>query len=161
MSKNIENNLLAGKWKFAKKILGNDVYVKFRNMQIAAYNFERALNNRGIKLTNLDYFSDKKSTFLEVSIANESVELFYADSHCIWSIPKEDMPTHRNDYWNEKRQAPEVSTIYRDVSNANLVLTIKLNPNSKRYSYPTPEELSLNDSLVIGKSQKYYENFLK
>jgi hypothetical protein len=161
MSKNIEDNLLASKWKFAKKILGNDVYGKFRNMQIDAYSLEIALNNRGIIINKLDYFSDKKSTFLEVSIANDSVEFFYSDSRCIWNIPKENMPTHRNDYWNDKRQSPEVSTIYRDVSNANLVLTIKFNPNSKRYFYPTPEELSLNDSLVIGKSQKYYEAFLK
>ena len=161
MSKIIQKTLLSNNWRFAKKIIGEDIYGKFTNMQISAFNFEKALLRRGIKLHLFDYYSDKKSTFFKIEIKNESIDLFYSDSRCIWSIAKEDMPTHRNDRWNEKRKSPEVSKIYIDAANGNLILEIKFNPNSKRYFYPSPEEISLNESLVNGKSLKYYEHYLK
>ena len=161
MTVHIEESLIASKWRFAKKVFDHETFRKFRHMQIDAFKFQLTIKARGIEIANIDYEYDKKSTYFLIEIPENYIEKFYGDISIIWNIPTEDMPIHRNDRWDKKRNRPVVSEIYRDAANNNLVLRIKLNPNSKRYHYPQPSELKHNDDLTLLVSEKYYEMFLK
>lgn len=156
-----EKKLHASRWKFAKKAFGNETYRGFRSMQISAFTFQISLERYGLNVLSFDYFIDRKSLYFEIIISHDCIKTFYKDARWLWSIPREDMPTHRNDYWIEKNQKPNVSDLYIEPANSNLVMNIKLNPKSKRYIYPTLEELMENEILVRHCSRWYFEEHLE
>jgi hypothetical protein len=145
MTRNLEQTLSASKWKCNKEVFGEDWFGKFRSFQIGAFRLELLLRNNGVPVKEINYLYDKKYTFFKVVIEDRYIDKFNEISKFIWSEICEDLPTHRNDVWLEQFRKPNVSEIFREPLDANLIITIKLNTQSKRYYFPTAGELELND----------------
>jgi hypothetical protein len=156
-----EKDLLASNWKFAGKLFDQEVSEKFRVMQIDAFLFEKLLANYDVKIKRLDYVIDKKSVYFEVEFEERYAPEFFDGASNFWFMVKDRMPIHRNDVWIVSKNRPEVSEIYQEHANGNWVLSIKLNPKSKRYLYPSPTELALSESVVFKQSNKYFSGYLK
>jgi len=147
MSAIIESTLLAHKWKINRSALGEDVYGKFRCLQISAFVFEGIFKAQHINVNAIDYVYERKLTFLEVVIDDSAVDEFYEKSAYLWRAIYEDLPLHRNDRWDSKRRRPIVSDAYRDHATGDLILMIKFNVNSVRYIFPNADDMKLNDCL--------------
>lgn len=145
MSAIIESTLLAYKWKINRSATGEDVYEKFRCLQISAFVFEKIFKAHHINVNAINYTYENKLTFLEVVIDDSSVEKFYEKSSLLWRAIYEDLPLHRNDKWDLKRRKPIVSEAYRDHATGDLTLMIKFNVNSVRYIFPNADDMKRND----------------
>jgi hypothetical protein len=141
----IESELLAGKWKIYKAEIDEDAYLSFRSLQISAFHIEMKFAAHQVTVTGIDYLYEKENTFLEVVIDEKSVDEFYKKADSLWRGTYEDLPLHRNDRWDSKKNKPVVSEAYRDPATASLVLMIKFNTRSVAYHFPTANELRLND----------------
>ena len=161
MNYEIEKNLHASKWRFAKKVLGGEAFDRFRRMQIDAFRIQLYLERCGINVSDFDYFLDRNSVYFEVAIPSNSRKEFYEIARSFWNFMREDMPLHRNDSWVSEAKRPKVSDLYADPANGNLIIQIKTNPKSKCYSYCTSNELMASDDLTQNHSLRYFEVFLK
>jgi hypothetical protein len=151
MNKNngIESSLFASKWGFKKNQFEIEIADKFRLLQICAFHLELSLRRNNVEVKSLDYFYDKKSTYLQIYIEQSSIENFYETSNCFWSLVHHYCPVHRNDTWIKQCNRPNVSKFYFDAANGNLVIDIKFNNLSKRYDLPSVSELKAIDCANV------------
>ncbi len=150
MSANIERTLLAHKWKINRGILGDEVYGKFRSLQISAYLIERILNARHINPKAIHYHYKGNSTFLKVALSDSDAKKFNNQPDVLWRYIYEELPLHKNDRWNPKLCKPVVSNISKDELTGDLILLIKFNEKSVRYIFPYAYEFELNDGFEGG-----------
>lgn len=143
--KKFESQFLASKWQINETALGEDAYGSFRSLQIGAFCLERMYKAHQVNVIRIDYLYENEKTFLEVTIDEKSVDEFYKKAALLWRATCEDLPLHRNDRWDLKKNKPVVSDAYRDHATASLILMIKFNTKSVRYHFPTANELELND----------------
>jgi hypothetical protein len=144
----IESSLFASKWSFDKDQFEIDLANKFRLLQICAFQLELMLQRNNVGIKSVNYFYDKKSTYLQISIERSSIENFYEMADSFWWLVHYYCPVHRNDTWIKQWNRPNISMFNIDVKNGNLVMDIKFNNLSKRYYLPTVSELKAIDCAV-------------
>ena len=137
----------ADQWVFNTE--DSSTEAKFEHMRLDAKRIELVLFEMGIELNSINYKVSYGALFVEMSFNEVFYEIFQSVKRNIWCLVREDMPTHRNDYWYSMAEKPDRSLFVNDPKSKCWTLSIRLNTKSKRYVYPDPEDLLISERVKM------------